>query len=237
MPKKDFKLDSGLVITIYKRRASRHMRLSVSSTGDVRVSIPTWASYQVGIDFAKSREDWLQSQTITRKPNLITNGQAVGKAHHLEFIEQPGLLKPTSRVLSSTIRVSYPVGSSSSDKAVQEIAEKACFRALRSQAESLLPQRLEVLANKYGYSYKRVSIKRMKGRWGSCDQDNNIVLNLFLMQLPWDLIDYVLLHELTHTKVLKHGPVFWEAMTKNSPNSKTLRKAIKEYSPVIAGLK
>jgi predicted metal-dependent hydrolase len=235
MPKKDFTLDSGLAITIYKRRASRHLRLSVSPVGHIKVSIPAWASYKMGLDFAHSREDWLLTQTHTRRLNLLSNGQAVGKAHHLEFIEQSGESKPTSRVLSSSVRVFYPEGYSISDKEVQLAAEKACLRALRVQAEKLLPQRLEDLAVKYGYSYNEVSIKRLKGRWGSCDQHSNIVLNLFLMQLPWELIDYVLLHELTHTKILKHGPTFWQAMTKNSPKIKTLRKSIKEYSPVVLG--
>jgi predicted metal-dependent hydrolase len=93
---------------------------------------------------------------------------------------------------------------------------------------------LASLSEKYGFTYGRVSVRRLKGRWGSCDHQKNIVLNLFMMQLPWELIDYVLLHELTHTRILRHGPDFWRAMAEVAPNVKELRKSLKEHRPVMA---
>jgi hypothetical protein len=89
------------------------------------------------------------------------------------------------------------------------------------------------LAQKHGFEYSSVSVKRLKGRWGSCDQHQNIVLNLYLMQLPWELIDYVLLHELTHTRILRHGPDFWAAMQRVLPNVKAIRKEMKQHQPVL----
>jgi predicted metal-dependent hydrolase len=76
-----------------------------------------------------------------------------------------------------------------------------------------------------------LSWSRLKGRWGSCDQDKNIVLNLFLMQLPWQLIDYVLLHELCHTMHLDHGPGFWQTFLMHKPTAKDLRREIRHYQP------
>jgi predicted metal-dependent hydrolase len=73
----------------------------------------------------------------------------------------------------------------------------------------------------------------MKSRWGSCDQHRNIVLNLFLIQLPWEQIDYVLLHELTHTEVLRHGPDFWRAMERVLSDVKQLRKAVRSAQPRV----
>ncbi|HET8992036.1 MAG TPA: M48 family metallopeptidase, partial [Candidatus Saccharimonadales bacterium] len=71
---------------------------------------------------------------------------------------------------------------------------------------------------------------------GSCDQSKNITLNLYLMQLPWHLIDYVLLHELTHTVVFKHGPDFWAEMDKYLPDSKSLRSEMKDYKTTVSGM-
>ena len=116
---------------------------------------------------------------------------------------------------------------------VQVAVEAACLRALRRQATSLLKQRLNQLALTHELAYSHLAIKRMKGRWGSCDQNHNIVLNLFLVQLPWELIDYVILHELTHTKVLRHGEPFWSELEKVVPKARQLRKAIKMYHPAI----
>jgi predicted metal-dependent hydrolase len=122
-----------------------------------------------------------------------------------------------------------------SEPEIQSAARKTGIRALRRQAETLLPQRLDQLARQHEFSYRSVAIKQLKGRWGSCDQHANIVLNLFLMQLPWEHIDYVILHELTHTNVLRHGPDFWQAMEKVLPEVKQLRKQLRLHQPVLVG--
>ena len=209
------------------------MRLSVTPYGVVRVSIPAWAPYKTGLEFARSRQAWIRSQ---QQPLAdLRSGQAIGKAHHLEFAAKDTAVKVTSRIQGSRIVVSHPADQATSAADVQTVAQKACIRALRLQAEQLLPQRLATLAAANGYTYQSVAIKQLKSRWGSCDQQANIVLNLFLMQLPWELIDYVLLHELTHTKILRHGPDFWQTMAKVLPGTPLLRKAIREHHPLLLG--
>ena len=120
------------------------------------------------------------------------------------------------------------------DAKVQEAAQKACLRALKLEASSLLPPRLKELAEIHGYSFNKVTIKKMKSRWGSCDSNQNIVLNQYLIQLPWHLIDYVLLHELNHTVHMHHSPKFWSALKALLPNVKALRKEIKEHHPTLS---
>ena len=231
MPSKDYVLDGDLPVTVHKRKNSRYLRLSLAPSGKVRVSIPAWAPYSAGLKFAKSRQAWIRQQ---HKPvRQLSQGQAVGKAHHLEFVPKPAAAKVASRVYDTTIVVSHPAMAEPASPEVQQVANEAAVRALRIQAEQLLPQRLATLASAHGFTYNSVSAKRLKGRWGSCDQQGNIVLNLFLMQLPWELIDYVLLHELTHTRILRHGPDFWQAMQAVLPKAKQLRKTVHDYQPVI----
>lgn len=227
---KSYQIDD-LTVVVYKRRGAKSLRLSVTSTGQIRVTVPSWAPYQSGVEFAKSRADWIRQQHTA--PTSLKHGQAIGKAHHLLLLPR-AVSKIVSRVTGTEIIVSFPTNVSAEDPTVQTVAKRACIRALRSQSEALLPQRLQIIAEKYGFSYSSISVKQLKSRWGSCDHKQNIVLNLFLMQLPWELIDYVLLHELVHTKVLKHGPEFWDAMEALQPNTKTLRKAIRAHQPVLA---
>ena len=234
MPNKIFALDDELAIKIYKRKSSRNLRLSVTSDGEVRVSIPAWAPYRVGVEFARSRQAWIRAQA--RSPQLLADDQAIGKAHHLSFVAVTGTQKTNSRLSGGTIRIRYPVGADPQSAAVQQVANAAGVRALRLQAEQLLPQRLAVLAAQHDFDYADVSIKRLKGRWGSCDNNRQIVLNLFLMQLPWELIDYVLLHELTHTRILRHGTDFWQAMDEVLADSKQLRRKLRAHQPVLTSL-
>jgi predicted metal-dependent hydrolase len=229
---KEFALDDETSVTIYKRKASRSLRLSIAPNGTVRISIPTWAPYSAGVAFAKSRHAWILEQK--RPKTLLREGQPIGKAYHFRFKPDSRITRPVGRLMHGEAVVTYPQSLDPSNAAVQKAAQSVGIRALRSQAETLLPQRLSALAIEHDFSYRSVSIKQLKSRWGSCDAEKNIVLNLFLMQLPWNCIDYVLLHELTHTTILHHGSKFWTAMERVLPNAKQLRRAVHDYQPILS---
>ena len=73
-------------------------------------------------------------------------------------------------------------------------------------------------------------VKNIKTRWGSCSSLNNINLNLHLMRLPDHLIDYVILHELAHTKEKNHGKSFWNLVDSLVMDLKEMKKELKTYS-------
>lgn len=218
-------------VTLYKRRGNRSLRLSISSAGEVRVSLPYWLPYKTAEQFALSRRSWIEANRVPAKA-MLHHGQGIGKAHRLYF--EPLGAKVNTRIGNNLVRVQYPAMLGIAHAEVQSAAHKASIRALRKEAEALLPQRLRSLAQQSGLDYNEVSVKQLKSRWGSCDSQQNIILNLFLMQLPWRLIDYVLVHELTHTKVMAHGPQFWAELERHLPQGRTLRKEIRQYHPILA---
>jgi hypothetical protein len=220
-------------VKLYKRKGSRAIRLSVSLAGEVRVSLPYWLPYDAGARFASSKVDWIQARLKERTGILLVDRQAIGKSHHISFVSDPSATRVTARVHGPQIRITHPGFLDFDSEEVQTIAERAAIRALRVQAERLLPQRLQALASAHSFTYKSSSVKRLTSRWGSCDNEKNIVLNLYLIQLPWQLIDYVVLHELTHTRALNHGPDFWIEFERHLPNAKLLRREIKQYRPIV----
>lgn len=224
--------DIGLV-TMYKRRGNRSLRLSIGSKGEVRVSLPAWVPYKAAEEFVKTKRTWIEANQSRQTQTIITNGQHIGKNHRIYFTKQPGAPKITTRVLSTEIYITHPAHIDSSHESVQAKAHSASIRALRQEAEKLLPQRLDQLAVKHGFTYRSVSVKQLKSRWGSCSSRQEITLNLYLMQLPWYLIDYVLMHELTHTKIMRHGPPFWEELESHMPTAKGLRKEINTHQPIL----
>ena len=100
----------------------------------------------------------------------------------------------------------------------------------RKEAEAILSNRLYFLAQKYGYAFNKVSIRNQKTRWGSCSQQNNINLNIKLVRLPPELLDYVILHELVHTRFKNHGVDFWIEMDKLVGNGKHMSSLLRQYS-------
>ncbi len=219
-------------IKLVKSTRNRSIRLSVTHSG-VRVSLPYWTPYTVGIAFAQQHSAWLQAELAKQsKPHLVAE-QKVGKLHRLHFERVDKHTKPTSRVTTTKIIIKLLPGESPDDTEPQSRAVKAVHRALKKETEQLMPPRLARLAEQHGFSYHSVSAKQLKRRWGSCDNHHNIVINFFLMELPWELIDYVLLHELTHTEHLHHGPDFWARLKQACPRALDLRHQMKQYQPII----
>jgi predicted metal-dependent hydrolase len=220
-------------VTLYKRRGNRSLRLTIGAGGEVRVSLPYWVPYKAGEQFALSKAPWIAANR-TKAHVALVHGAGIGKAHHLFFEQQAMATRVNARVVANEVRISYPAIFELSDHSVQQAAHKASIRALRKEAETLLPQRLKALASQMGYEYQSVGIKQLKSRWGSCNTNKEITLNLFLMQLPWHLIDYVLVHELVHTKVMQHGSPFWKEFEKYMPDAKALRKQMSAYQPALS---
>ena len=103
----------------------------------------------------------------------------------------------------------------------------------RPSARRRLIDRLDCLASKYGFQYNRVFIKNQKTRWGSCSSKNNINLNVNLVRLPEELIDYTILHELVHTRIKNHGHQFWAQMNRLLGDAKKLDRALSEYNLLL----
>ncbi|HEU18050.1 MAG TPA: DUF45 domain-containing protein [Deltaproteobacteria bacterium] len=99
----------------------------------------------------------------------------------------------------------------------------------RTHARTTLITRLNELAGMHGFTYGRVFIKNQKTRWGSCSVRNNINLNMNLIRLPRHLIDYVLLHELVHTRIRNHSVEFWLELDMYVGNARKLRAELNAY--------
>ena len=99
----------------------------------------------------------------------------------------------------------------------------------RAKAKITLVNRLSELAEKHGFNYNKVFIKNQKTLWGSCSPKNNINLNMKLLKLPVELIDYVILHELVHTRINNHSRRFWAELNRFLGDAKRFDRQLKNY--------
>jgi predicted metal-dependent hydrolase len=101
----------------------------------------------------------------------------------------------------------------------------------KTKAKIILRNRLNQLANIHGFKYNKVSIRNQKTRWGSCSNRNNISLNINLVSLTQELMDYVILHELLHTKINNHSKKFWAQLDKYvGGRAKDIDKRLKKHT-------
>lgn len=102
----------------------------------------------------------------------------------------------------------------------------------RKSLKNMLGQRLDRLARTHGFEYSKVTLRDQKTRWGSCSAQNAISLNQKLQFLPSYLIDYVLIHELAHTRHKNHGPQFWSTVYHilGEGTTQRCRSELKDYT-------
>jgi len=97
------------------------------------------------------------------------------------------------------------------------------------EAKKALFGRLNLLAARHGFVFNKAFIRRQRTRWGSCSLKNNIYLNIKLISLRPELLDYVIIHELVHTRVKNHQPDFWLELEKYLKNARSLNKELRKY--------
>lgn len=105
----------------------------------------------------------------------------------------------------------------------------------RAVARRIIVARLETLARRHGFEYRKVFVRNQKTRWGSCSMQNNINLNVHLISLPAILMDYVILHELVHTRIKDHSARFWNCLGSYLQDPKVLDSQLTRYEALLAG--
>lgn len=232
MPVKRIEIPHIGVVTFTKLVRSRSIRLSITTRG-IRVSMPRWTPYAAGIQFVNQQADWIQQQRAKQVSQVLKNGQKIGKLHTLAFVPIADEQAATSRVTSTKLIVRHYAHEDILSDEVQKRAKVAAIRALRKETLQLLKPKLVALAEQHGLTFGTVQAKEMKRRWGSCDTHKNITLNLYIMQLDWPEIEYVLCHELTHTEHMDHSDAFWRHLTAILPDAQKLAKKVRHTQPSL----
>lgn len=114
----------------------------------------------------------------------------------------------------------------------RERLRQAVLRALRTSARPLLAARLQDWSRRTGLAFTNLRISTARTRWGSCSARRDISLSCFLILLPEHLSDYVILHELTHTVQMNHGPRFHRLLDElTGGRSAALQQELRTFVP------
>ncbi len=215
-------------VTFSQNRRSKNIKVSVKADKSVLVSFPFYVSGKEALAFVEKNKDWICKQKDkmdARQTNILPGTEIRTKMHIVHFTKGDQTFASQE---SNTITISLRDFTSDESKAFIDAQLTAIYRF---EARRLLPVRLAELARRHGFSYNKVTIRDNRRNWGSCSSQNNISLNLQMMKLPVQLIDYILLHELVHTKIKNHGPHFWEKLNEiTNGKARELSKEVKKYS-------
>lgn len=221
-------------IVVRRSRLSRYVRLKIGQNGSLSASLPWRASVKLVKQLIDQSRDELRGivrDYSSRRPSYH-DGMIIGKSHRLSVVYD-NIATPNCTVKDQRIIVTFPVTLSLSSTPAQDYIRESVLKALRKEARAYLPRRTRFLASQHGFHIETIKLNNAKTRWGSCSSKNMLNLNVALMRLPHELIDYVILHELCHTREMNHSEAFWQLVESVDPNYKTHRRMLRTHSPYM----
>lgn len=229
MSQKIIHVDGVGDVPFYKRSGTNNIKIRISGS-EIKVSMPLWVPYKAAVLYVSQRANWIAENL--QKATLLHDGSKIGKDTILR-LESSGSERYSSRQRGNELIIKIPATETPESKAVQEKITKYAIKALQREAEELLLPRIRNMATQQNFEVNTIEIKNLKSRWGSCSNKKDLAFSLFLIQLPWHCIDYVIYHELAHTIHMNHSRNFWDLVETLVPDYKLIRKEMKQYSPHV----
>jgi predicted metal-dependent hydrolase len=192
------------LVEIARVRRARRYVLRVRPDGRLRLTIPPGGSLGEAMRFVRAERAWIERERL-RLLGQSPAGAAWGDGTEILLRGRPETLRLAADgaavlVGGETIALG-PAG-----------VRAAVEAHLRRLAAAELPARLLALASAHGFRVSRVRIGDQRSLWGSCSRRGRVSLNWRLVQMPAEVRDYVLLHELAHLRVPDHSPRFWRLL-------------------------
>lgn len=220
------------------------MSLKVEPGRGLIVTIPRRFARRDVPAFVERHRAWIESSLdkiqrdmpahFRQWPPTTLTLPAIGQALELSFQRSMDSTLQGQPVVSGNIGTQIPVLITCDPGERSEVASELAI-VLKALARQYLPIRLAMLAQEHGMTYRRVQIRGQRTRWGSCSSTGTISLNYKLLFLSPALVDYVLLHELAHTRHMDHSPAFWRQLQSMQADARLqdvqLRQAIRDVPP------
>ena len=212
----------------------KYLRIRMAPGRGVWVSVPYGVSRKQAEKFLNDSREWILQNCKDMKVNEQDTGvgHRIGaeiktKLHNLK-IEETEEEKPFYRIEKEVIALFVP--KKVVFDRVKKVVQQFLLEIYALEARQYLPQRVRFYAAKYGFKFGKLTFRNNISNWGSCSFENNISLNIKLMKLPDELIDYVILHELCHTKEKNHSAAFWKTVKSVCPDYALLRAGLRKYN-------
>lgn len=215
----------------------KYLRIRMAAGRGIWVSVPWGVSRRQVEKFLEENREWI----LQNRKNMEVYEQDTGvglqigaeiktKLHTLKIVETEQL-KPSYKIEQDLIVLSIPEKVVFSK--IEKIIRQFLLEIYTMECRQYLPERVKYYAEKYNFRYRHLSFRNNVSNWGSCSFENNISLNIKLMKLPDEIIDYVILHELCHTIEKNHSASFWKLVGKVCPNYAVLRSKLRKYNTRI----
>jgi len=208
--------------------------IKIDQNGEVKVTVPLYLGKKQIEEVIRGKADWIISKVNKVRemgadivPRNFVSGEKLlylGKEYTLKVVDRD-LTKPEVCMQDDTISVYISVRLSEESR--KQTVKETLIKWYKQHFSEVVNGRIEKYSLKLNATPCKVAIKDQKTRWGSCSVRGNINLNWRLVMAPVDIIDYVVVHELCHLKIMNHSKDFWSLVEFVLPCYKEKRKWLK----------
>ncbi len=231
--KKDLKIDVLINNNIkYEINLGKikNLRIHFNKKGTLLISAPLLIKDESIINFIEKNIKW-----ILEKNNIIDNKLIKYENATLHYFLGKSYVLKTN--YSRTNRVDLVndilIVSSNDELKIRKLIIKYRYEVAEKIFNEVLYQAFSKMSL-YLHEYPKLIIKESKSRWGCCYmKENKIMLNVALTQVPLNIIEYVIYHELTHFIVANHSKEFHKVLEYFVPNERMLSKELKKYTSIL----
>ncbi len=236
-PVKELIQIENLQVEIWRRSYQRSLNLRVHQNGLVRVTCGQRVARREVERFVRESSEFIvkRQREIARRRELHPEKKFQSGETFLLFGESVSLeviwtwtKKPRLSWQDGRLEMTAPLAGSCEDR------RKAFREYLRKLARPHLERRLKHFSQLTGLKFKKFRVSGARSRWGSCSTKGTIGLNWKLMAAPHWVIDYVIIHELVHTRHFDHSPRFWQLVEEYFPERKTATGWLREHEAELA---
>ena len=221
-------------VQIELKRSSRAKHISLhADVYGIRVVAPNHQSVESIKHFVNSKRQWISKvyDYYSRLRKKI--GESEIQKDTMLFFGKRYRIK-----ITKDKQQQYAIVSNNLNQITFHVKDKRSYKhSLRNwykeQTKNILDKRLPVIGSKLSISYKKISIKNLKSRWGSCSRTGNLSFSLLLSMLPVDVIDYIIVHELMHLVEFNHSKRFWQLVGETIPQYDEHRKWLRTHSLLV----
>lgn len=219
----EFRHESGEVLAFrFLRSARRTIAIYVNRDGSVLVRAPTRAPFAEICLFLRERWEWLQhhrSRFLREPPRTqrFEDGEPILHLGEELILRVEAASRTRALRRGQELHLGVPARAPEDSSAVLAAVEGW----QRREALQLFPERLahcHATLQELRLPVPQLRVRKMRSRWGSCSRNAVITLNLELIRMPLDCIDYVITHELCHLVEFNHSPRFYELQSRFVPD-------------------
>ena len=190
-----------------KRSFRKTISIEVRSNSEVLVRAPKFVPNKYIKQFIAKHHSWINTKLSSIEKNpYYRNIFKTERGHYIYFLgERYAIIKvdESNKPILISDKKCLILNSN------MDIERNNLILFFKKSAKEYLSQRIQELSLELKLPFNKLRITSAKTRWGSCSYQNNINLSYRLMMLPKNVIDYVIIHELVHTKIKNHSKDFW----------------------------